>query len=182
MVMKSSVFWDITPCSPLKVNRSFGWTYRKQSLLFASLWFLSSTLKMEATCSSETSFYFRRTTRPYSPEYKTLGIGLFVGRIKIRVMSEWMRRGKENNMVLKGVVCEGRLGQIMAEWLNRRQRESCEGDGGRSEQVNGIRYRKPGTGSTSLFLPPAAPSESDPIRVSSLLPIHCVIKERPFNR
>jgi hypothetical protein len=28
VVMKSSVFWDITPCSPLKVNRCFGGTYR----------------------------------------------------------------------------------------------------------------------------------------------------------
>jgi hypothetical protein len=28
VVMKSSIFWDITPCSPLKVNRSFGGTYR----------------------------------------------------------------------------------------------------------------------------------------------------------
>jgi hypothetical protein len=29
MVMKgTTVFWDITPCSPLKVNRRFGGTYR----------------------------------------------------------------------------------------------------------------------------------------------------------
>jgi hypothetical protein len=28
VVMKSTVFWDITPCSPLKVNRNFGGTYR----------------------------------------------------------------------------------------------------------------------------------------------------------
>jgi hypothetical protein len=28
VVMKSSIFWDITPCSPLKVNRSFGGTCR----------------------------------------------------------------------------------------------------------------------------------------------------------
>jgi hypothetical protein len=26
--MKSTIFWDITPCSPLKVNRRFGGTYR----------------------------------------------------------------------------------------------------------------------------------------------------------
>jgi hypothetical protein len=26
--MKSSIFWDITPCSPLSVNRRFGGTYR----------------------------------------------------------------------------------------------------------------------------------------------------------
>jgi hypothetical protein len=27
VVIKSTVFWDITPCSPLKVNRRFGGTY-----------------------------------------------------------------------------------------------------------------------------------------------------------
>jgi hypothetical protein len=26
--MKSNIFWDITPCSPLKINRRFGGTYR----------------------------------------------------------------------------------------------------------------------------------------------------------
>jgi hypothetical protein len=26
--LKSTIFWDITPCSPLKVNRCFGGTYR----------------------------------------------------------------------------------------------------------------------------------------------------------
>jgi hypothetical protein len=28
VVMKSIIFWDITPCSPLSVNRRFGGTYR----------------------------------------------------------------------------------------------------------------------------------------------------------
>jgi hypothetical protein len=28
VVMKSTIFWDITPCSPLKVNRRFGGTHR----------------------------------------------------------------------------------------------------------------------------------------------------------
>jgi hypothetical protein len=28
VVMKSIVFWDMTPCSPLSVNRRFGGTYR----------------------------------------------------------------------------------------------------------------------------------------------------------
>jgi hypothetical protein len=28
VVMKDTIFWDITPCSPLKVNRSFGGKYR----------------------------------------------------------------------------------------------------------------------------------------------------------
>jgi hypothetical protein len=26
--LKSTIFWDITPCSPLKINRHFGGTYR----------------------------------------------------------------------------------------------------------------------------------------------------------
>jgi hypothetical protein len=28
VVMKSTIFWDITPCSPLKVTCCFGGTYR----------------------------------------------------------------------------------------------------------------------------------------------------------
>jgi hypothetical protein len=28
VVMKSTIFWDITPCSPLKVNQRFGGIYR----------------------------------------------------------------------------------------------------------------------------------------------------------
>jgi hypothetical protein len=27
LFVKNTIFWDITPCSPLKVNRSFGRTY-----------------------------------------------------------------------------------------------------------------------------------------------------------
>jgi hypothetical protein len=27
MVMKSTIFWDVTPCSPLKVNRRYGGRY-----------------------------------------------------------------------------------------------------------------------------------------------------------
>jgi hypothetical protein len=55
VVMRSSIFWNITPCSPLKVNRRFGgifrlhlWGSRKQrealTMLFlppALLWFLA---------------------------------------------------------------------------------------------------------------------------------------------
>jgi hypothetical protein len=31
--MKSTVFWDITPCSPLKVYRRFGGTYEYYDVL-----------------------------------------------------------------------------------------------------------------------------------------------------
>jgi hypothetical protein len=56
MIMKISIFWDLTPCAFALV---FCFTY-------------SSTLKMEATFSSKTSVDFQRTTRPYIPEDSTL--------------------------------------------------------------------------------------------------------------
>jgi hypothetical protein len=52
--MKSIIFWDMTPLGR---------------------WFaepISSTLKMEAICSSETSFETQRTTRHHIPEDDTL--------------------------------------------------------------------------------------------------------------
>jgi hypothetical protein len=64
VVMKSSLFWSITPRDPSKVNRRFG-----EALLTSSgsknnpSWF--STLKMEATSYFETLVGFQRTTRRY---------------------------------------------------------------------------------------------------------------------
>jgi hypothetical protein len=87
VVTKSFIFWDITPRSPLKINRHFGGTY------FCALWALclpraltlvsctaySSTLTMEATCSSETSVVFKPTTRRYIPEDRALCSVSFFG-------------------------------------------------------------------------------------------------------
>jgi hypothetical protein len=111
-LLKSTIFWDITPYSPLKVNRRFWGTYRLhlqgrriisrarnqgdsraddipthhgiQNFANREVWFClphaltlvscaaySSTLKMEAICSSETSD-FQQTTRLYIPEDRTL--------------------------------------------------------------------------------------------------------------
>jgi hypothetical protein len=73
VVMKSIIFWDMTPCSPSSFNRRFGGTYHLLAtclLVFAEI--ISSTLKMEVICSSETSGEIRRTTRRYIPEYDTL--------------------------------------------------------------------------------------------------------------
>jgi hypothetical protein len=98
VVMKSTIFWDITPCSPLSVNRRFGGTYRLHlqgrrnqhesrwrpgetgiavvTCHLLSRWFLSqlmfSTLKMEAICSTETSVDTKRTTWRYIPADGTL--------------------------------------------------------------------------------------------------------------
>jgi hypothetical protein len=62
VVMKSIIFWDMTPCS--RRNR-----FRKP---------ISSTLKMEAICSSETSVETQRDTRRHIPENDTLLYACFL--------------------------------------------------------------------------------------------------------
>jgi hypothetical protein len=54
LTSKSTIFWDITPCSP------------QPAFMLVSCSAYSSTQKMEAICSSETSFDFQRTTWRYS--------------------------------------------------------------------------------------------------------------------
>jgi hypothetical protein len=86
-VVKTLFLWDTTPCSPMKVNRRFGkispppWTRIKQAAgrVLLATWFMlvsllaySSSLKMEATCSSEILFDFQRITRCSIPEDRTL--------------------------------------------------------------------------------------------------------------
>jgi hypothetical protein len=87
-LIKSSVFWNVTPCSPMKVNGRFGGTYR---LHFQGRWVsqkrnehelgskhsssgwslhgaLALILKMEAICSSKMSVDFHQTsTASYNP-------------------------------------------------------------------------------------------------------------------
>jgi hypothetical protein len=60
--MKSIIIWDMTPCSPLPLA----------TCLLVGLLDFSSTLKMEAICSSETSVDTQRTTRRHIPEDDTL--------------------------------------------------------------------------------------------------------------
>jgi hypothetical protein len=69
-----TIFWDITPCKPLKVNRRFGGAELRLSPDFTlvSCSAYSSILKMEAICSSETSIAFQRTTRRHIPEDDSL--------------------------------------------------------------------------------------------------------------
>jgi hypothetical protein len=89
VVMKSTIFWDITPRSPLRVNRRFGGTYclhlqgrrnklsKKSACLLPAFTLVSCSayffiLKMEAICSSETSVDTQRTTLRYIPKDGTL--------------------------------------------------------------------------------------------------------------
>jgi hypothetical protein len=74
VVMKSIIFWDVTPRSLFRCNRRFGGTYRPLAtcLLAGLAEMFSSTLKMEATCFSETSVASQQTTRHHIPEDHTL--------------------------------------------------------------------------------------------------------------
>jgi hypothetical protein len=91
VAMKIPIFWGITPCTRLKINRVFGGTCHlhlqgrrrseainqveensKQNLVSSSI------LKMEAICSSETSVDFEPTTRRYIPEDRTSQISSFL--------------------------------------------------------------------------------------------------------
>jgi hypothetical protein len=78
-VVKRSVFWDITPCSPLKFNWRFERTCRlclppllATRFSLVSCLSYSLTLIMEAICSSEASVDLQRTPRRYIPEDRTL--------------------------------------------------------------------------------------------------------------
>jgi hypothetical protein len=63
VVMKSIIFWDMTPCSLLiRLPPAY-------LLVLAEI--ICSTLKMEAICSSETSGTTQRTTRRHIPEEDT---------------------------------------------------------------------------------------------------------------
>jgi hypothetical protein len=75
--LKSYIFLDITPCSPVKVIRRFGGAYGLHLADFlpdvlVSILAYPSTLKMETMRSSETLVDFHRTTRRYFREDATL--------------------------------------------------------------------------------------------------------------
>jgi hypothetical protein len=80
-VMKCSVFWDVTPCSPLKAS----WCFRRTCCLYLQIegaaYFIlvsclvySSILKMEVTFFSKTLVDFQETTLHYISEDRTLQI------------------------------------------------------------------------------------------------------------
>jgi hypothetical protein len=70
--MKSIIFWDMTPCSPLNCAQRFGGTYRLHLQGRRNMFSKQATLKMEAISSSETSGATQRTTRRHIPENDTL--------------------------------------------------------------------------------------------------------------
>jgi hypothetical protein len=84
--MKSSDFWDTTPCRPLKVNGHFGGTCRlhlhgrssASYLVYADILVdLFFDHDDEVTCSSEASDGFQRTSWRYISEDGTLLCNLY---------------------------------------------------------------------------------------------------------
>jgi hypothetical protein len=76
ITMNISMFWDITPCSSLKVNRSFGgtcrlhlqgWRIAKQETSVKQT-AIRVQLEMKEMCSSETSVDIQRITQPHISE------------------------------------------------------------------------------------------------------------------
>jgi hypothetical protein len=79
--LRISIFWDVTPCSPLKVNWRFGEIYpfhlQGRPLIGTCFTLISClayslTLKLGANYSSEMSVDFQWATRRYSPGDGTL--------------------------------------------------------------------------------------------------------------
>jgi hypothetical protein len=91
---KSFISLCITPCGPLGVGRRFGWICLLHLLpatcfTLVSCLVYSLTLKMEATCSSEASVGFQRTTRRYTGQRRDW---LWAGRPRSRSLSPGMVR------------------------------------------------------------------------------------------
>jgi hypothetical protein len=84
--MKSSLFWGMSPCSPLKVNAI---SEEKRLLATCSCLAYSSTLKMDATCSFGTSVDFQRTTRCCMPQDRALRTKRWFLSVQCDPYCEW---------------------------------------------------------------------------------------------
>jgi hypothetical protein len=83
VAMKSSIFWDISLCSPLNVNRRFGGTCRFHLQGNQHKAGSKQSLQTCSTCSSETSADFQRNTRRDIP----------VDRTRHSTWYGWLERG-----------------------------------------------------------------------------------------
>jgi hypothetical protein len=93
VAMKSSVFCDITSCSPVKASRRFGRTHRihfrgrKVGVLLAAYFIsvsclaYSSSLKVEVIRSSETSAAFTRLYAVIKLKIELFGVNLVLNKI-----------------------------------------------------------------------------------------------------
>jgi hypothetical protein len=81
VTVRNTIFWDVTPCSSVGIYRHFGGMYcfyiqgrrvSQASNKHVAALAYSSTLKMGAVRSSETSVNLDQTTRRHTPADRTL--------------------------------------------------------------------------------------------------------------
>jgi hypothetical protein len=78
---KSYIFWDMTPCRPLKINRRFGGTYR---LMFSNTLSLCSSLNVRNQVSHPYS-----TTGKIIVLYIRVFLFMYIKRKDKRFCTEW---------------------------------------------------------------------------------------------
>jgi hypothetical protein len=100
VVMKSSVFWNITLCSPLKVNRRF----RRICHLHLQGW------KMAVSYSFEMCVVFQQITQHYIPEDGTFRTKFWLGNL-----DSLTNQGKDEWIILKCTAEE----QVVKVWMVR---------------------------------------------------------------
>jgi REP element-mobilizing transposase RayT len=123
VVMKNSVFWFIMPYSPLEVDRHFGVSSRHHRqgrrmlaicLTLVSCMDYSSTLKMEATCSSASSVDFQQTKWRYISKCRTPQLCQnFVTRITRHFQTLWQKPAHRLYWLRFLVVFPGPSSQIL---------------------------------------------------------------------
>jgi hypothetical protein len=125
--MNSSISWDGTLCSPLKVKRRFGRTCRQGRKIGqarnehetgSEQLAYPSTLKMEAVCSSEMSVEFQQTGMPLGG----------VTRLENRCV-KW--RGSSQMTAMHGRVTESRSHEHVVCPVRPVQRSRCISSGSR---------------------------------------------------
>jgi hypothetical protein len=71
VVMKSIIFWDVTPCSLLRCNRRFGGIYRLRAWLLLARWFSPLVLTTSSDQPMGTELQFPLTLFPiYTPVFR----------------------------------------------------------------------------------------------------------------
>jgi hypothetical protein len=77
VVMKSSVFWDVMSCSPLKTNRRFGGTYLLSSSHLFPAWFILRTWRWRLHFPLKRQLTFNEFTALYSRQQNSLLMFIF---------------------------------------------------------------------------------------------------------
>jgi hypothetical protein len=97
--MKNSIFWDITLCSPVKINRRFGGTDRlhPQGRSVSQ----ARNYPGDSGYFSEMSVNFHRTTRSYIPEDRTLQKPLHITSFPIFLNFRFQRTGCGRKSIYK---------------------------------------------------------------------------------